>query len=73
VRADGRRGQSADTQTRRLEVEDVGLWAPRGSESGVEVAGGLGMGPGGPKWLGFSFFLLFLSPKIINKYNLKYF
>jgi hypothetical protein len=26
VRADGRRGQFADAQTRRLEVEDVGPW-----------------------------------------------
>jgi hypothetical protein len=43
--------------------------------AGVEVASGLGMGPSGPKWLGFGLFLFLLSlfSKNINKYILKYF
>jgi hypothetical protein len=45
VRTDGRRGQSAGARMRRLEVEDEGSWAPRGSESGGGGGGRFENGP----------------------------
>ena len=66
-------------------VQSVGAWSGGWREKtkgrgphvevrvAVEVAAGLGMGPGGPKWLGFPFFSFFLSifPNNINTYIFK--